>query len=158
MNKIFKIISYFSLFIFTIFLDRITKLLALQSLLSGEKNIFPFLNLSLAMNRGVSFGMFHFKTTFTFIALATFIFFVIVAFGVYTVFRFKKNKNIFFETLVLAGALSNFVDRILYGGVIDFIDFYISSWHWPTFNFADMFIFVGIAGMFIRSVKDNKSN
>ncbi len=154
MKKNFKIISYFSLFIITIFLDRITKLFALQSLLTGEKNISPFLKLSLALNRGVSFGMFNFKTTLPFIALAIFIFLVIVAFAVYTVFRFKKNKNIFFEILVLAGALSNFVDRILYGGVIDFIDFYISSWHWPTFNFADIFIFVGIAGMFIRSLKE----
>ena len=155
MKKILKIISYFFLFIFTVILDRLTKLWVLHNFVSSEKNIFPFLKLSLAMNRGVSFGMFHFKTTFPFVALATFIFFVIVAFGVYTFFRFKNNKNIFFEILVLAGALSNFVDRILYGGVIDFIDFYISSWHWPTFNFADMFIFIGIAGMFIRNLKDD---
>lgn len=46
-------------------------------------------------------------------------------------------------TFILAGALGNLVDRVLYGEVIDFVDVYWNSWHWPAFNVADSFITVG---------------
>lgn len=46
-------------------------------------------------------------------------------------------------TFILAGALGNLVDRLLYGEVIDFVDVYWNSWHWPAFNVADSFITVG---------------
>jgi signal peptidase II len=45
--------------------------------------------------------------------------------------------------LILGGAIGNLVDRVLYGHVIDFIDVYYGSWHWPTFNVADSAITVG---------------
>ena len=53
--------------------------------------------------------------------------------------------------LVLGGALGNFVDRIRYGHVIDFIDVYFKWWdfHWPTFNVADIAICVGVGLMAI---------
>lgn len=154
MNKK-KIVFYFSLFLFSVILDRITKLLVIHSLFYKKLPLSKFLDLNLAINRGVSFGLFHFKSFIPFIILSSVIFLIIAAFAVYTFYRFKKNKNIFFEILVLAGALSNFVDRFLYGGVIDFIDFYVANWHWPTFNFADVFVFVGIVGMFIRNLYDD---
>jgi signal peptidase II len=45
--------------------------------------------------------------------------------------------------LILGGAAGNLVDRVVYGHVIDFIDFYYGRWHWPTFNIADSAITVG---------------
>jgi len=45
--------------------------------------------------------------------------------------------------LILGGAAGNLVDRVVYGHVIDFIDVYYGSWHWPTFNVADSAISVG---------------
>lgn len=45
--------------------------------------------------------------------------------------------------LILGGALGNLIDRALYGYVIDFLDFYVQSWHWPAFNIADSAITVG---------------
>jgi signal peptidase II len=45
--------------------------------------------------------------------------------------------------LILGGALGNLIDRVVYGHVIDFIDVYYGSWHWPTFNVADSAISVG---------------
>ena len=45
---------------------------------------------------------------------------------------------------ILGGALGNLIDRLLYGEVIDFLDFYWSRFHWPAFNFADSFITVGV--------------
>ncbi len=46
-------------------------------------------------------------------------------------------------SLILAGALGNLIDRILRGYVIDFLDFYVSKWHWPSFNLADASITIG---------------
>jgi signal peptidase II len=45
--------------------------------------------------------------------------------------------------LILGGAAGNLVDRVLYGHVIDFIDLYYGTWHWPTFNIADSAITLG---------------
>ena len=45
--------------------------------------------------------------------------------------------------LILGGAAGNRVDRVLYGHVIDFIDLYYGTWHWPTFNIADSAITLG---------------
>jgi len=45
---------------------------------------------------------------------------------------------------ILGGAIGNLIDRIAYGEVIDFLDFYWSKYHWPAFNLADSFITVGV--------------
>jgi signal peptidase II len=47
--------------------------------------------------------------------------------------------------LILGGALSNLFDRIRYGRVVDFLDVYYRSYHWPAFNLADSAIDVGAA-------------
>ena len=46
-------------------------------------------------------------------------------------------------SLILGGAVGNGIDRIVNNYVIDFIDFYFNDFHWPAFNFADLFITVG---------------
>ncbi|MDH3979786.1 MAG: signal peptidase II [Gammaproteobacteria bacterium] len=50
--------------------------------------------------------------------------------------------------LILGGAVGNLVDRVIYGHVIDFIDVYYGSWHWPIFNVADSAITIG-AGLLL---------
>ena len=45
---------------------------------------------------------------------------------------------------ILGGAVGNLIDRLIYGEVIDFLDFYWSGYHWPAFNVADSFITVGV--------------
>ncbi|NPA72946.1 MAG: signal peptidase II, partial [Gammaproteobacteria bacterium] len=52
--------------------------------------------------------------------------------------------------LVLGGAIGNVIDRFLEGRVTDFIDFYVGTWHYATFNIADIAITVG-AGLLIFS-------
>ena len=47
-------------------------------------------------------------------------------------------------TAILAGAIGNFIDRIRYGYVIDFIDMFLGSYHWPTYNVADIGISCGV--------------
>lgn len=47
-------------------------------------------------------------------------------------------------SLVLAGAVGNLIDRLRYGQVIDFLDVYVRTWHWPAFNVADSAITIGM--------------
>ncbi len=48
-------------------------------------------------------------------------------------------------TFILGGAVGNLIDRMIYGEVIDFLDFYWRNYHWPAFNVADSFITLGVA-------------
>lgn len=57
------------------------------------------------------------------------------------------------EILVFAGAISNLVDRVLYGAVLDFIELYVGRWSWPVFNVADSLIVCGVIGMLFRQWK-----
>jgi len=47
--------------------------------------------------------------------------------------------------LILGGAIGNLIDRLRFGKVVDFLDFYIGSYHWPAFNVADSAITVGVS-------------
>ncbi len=51
-------------------------------------------------------------------------------------------------SLIFGGAIGNLVDRVRFGEVVDFLDFYAGPWHWPTFNVADSAVTVGI-GIFV---------
>ncbi|WP_341503061.1 signal peptidase II [Gallaecimonas sp. GXIMD4217] len=59
--------------------------------------------------------------------------------------------------LILGGALGNLHDRLVHGYVVDFLDFYVGSWHWPAFNIADSAICVGAALLILASFRSDKS-
>lgn len=61
-----------------------------------------------------------------------------------------KLSNIAYA-LIIGGALGNLSDRLIHGFVIDFLDFYVGDWHWPTFNIADVSICLGAALIIIES-------
>lgn len=58
---------------------------------------------------------------------------------------------------MLSGALGNLIDRVLFGYVIDFLDFHWQGHAWPTFNIADSVIFIGAALMIIDSFQQEKT-
>jgi signal peptidase II len=60
-------------------------------------------------------------------------------------------------SLVLGGALGNLWDRITLGHVVDFLDFYIGSYHWPAFNVADSAIFIGAVLLIYDSFRSKKN-
>ncbi len=59
-------------------------------------------------------------------------------------------------SLVLGGAIGNLIDRVAYGYVIDFLDFYYQSWHWPAFNVADMAICLGVFLMLLENFQSEQ--
>jgi signal peptidase II len=56
-------------------------------------------------------------------------------------------------SLVLSGAIGNLIDRLRYGEVVDFLDFHLSTYHWPAFNVADSAICIGIGLMALELLK-----
>jgi signal peptidase II len=62
-------------------------------------------------------------------------------------------------SLVLSGAMGNLIDRLRYGEVVDFLDFHLSTYHWPAFNVADSAICIGIGLMALELLKrDHKKS
>jgi signal peptidase II len=72
---------------------------------------------------------------------------VAVALLMFLLFRDEENRLAY--SLVLGGAAGNLTDRIMYGYVIDFVDVFAASFHWPAFNVADSALTVGISLMFV---------
>ena len=54
--------------------------------------------------------------------------------------------------MIMSGIVGNSIDRIYRGSVVDFLDFHLHGWHWPSFNIADSAICVGVAVMIISSL------
>ena len=69
--------------------------------------------------------------------------FSIIAYFLYLLIKTQDQFFRFSLILVLSGAVGNFIDRVLHGFVIDFIDIYLGSYHWPAFNLADSSITLG---------------
>ncbi|MGR9012218.1 MAG: signal peptidase II [Gammaproteobacteria bacterium] len=67
--------------------------------------------------------------------------------------RLKKHETLLAVALalVLGGAVGNLIDRLAYGYVIDFLDVYYNTWHWPAFNIADSAITLGVILMLVES-------
>lgn len=134
--------------------DRLSKGIAITELTQGPYTVFPGFNLSLALNKGISWSLLSAHSTYSSAALFCMVLAVILLFGWVTVREHQAGNSIVWQSLVLAGALSNLVDRLLYGGVVDFIDFHWGAWHFATFNIADICIVVGISFLVKRIVID----
>ncbi|PHS25379.1 MAG: signal peptidase II [Methylophaga sp.] len=143
-------LKYLWLSALVIFLDQSSKWF-MTSLLSLYESIavMPFFNFTLAHNYGAAFsflaGAGGWQRWF-FIVLTTVISIVLV------IWLKKLNTQAKLEaisiSLILGGAIGNVIDRIYFGYVVDFLDFYYGTWHFATFNIADSAIVVG-AGLLI---------
>jgi len=129
------------LILFLIALDQIIKFLITDRIIIIFK--FPFINYS--ENYGAAFSLFENERIFLIIASL-----VIIGFVIY---YYSKYKNLQLGlSLILAGAISNLIDRIFRGYIVDFINVGI----WPVFNLADVYNFIGVL-MIIFVLKKRKS-
>ena len=145
-----------ALFIVIVVLDQWTKHLASSQLLAGDpRPVIPGLfNLTLVFNPGAAFGMFsELPDGWRRITLA-----LVSAIALIVVLRFmiKEAKHDWISQYalvgILSGALGNLIDRYRFDSVVDFLDFYWKSYHWPAFNVADSAISIGVAILMIRVV------
>jgi signal peptidase II len=129
-------------------LDQWTKYLVQEemSLYRRVEVIHGFFNLTHVRNTGGAFGILGGEKGGT--GHILFVLASVVAVGVLLVifYQLKANEKVlpFAFALVLSGAIGNLIDRLVYGEVVDFLDFYVSSFHWPSFNIADSAICLGI--------------
>ncbi len=137
------------------FADQITKKLVEDSIHPHAiVTVIPgFFNLARTTNTGVAFSLFSnspsgWKTVVLILVSAVLLVAVVVIVGRASSLNWKSGLGL---SLIVGGALSNLTDRIRFGSVVDFLDFYIRGYHWPTFNLADSAIVVG-AGFLILHV------
>ncbi len=139
---------------FVVIADQWTKAWALAALRYAEPvPVFPGLNWTLVYNRGGAFSLFHsadgWQTVF-FLTAATVISVVLL------IWLWREPARGWLPripiVLILGGAIGNVIDRVRYGHVIDFIDVYAGTWHWPAFNIADSGITVGVAILLVYEV------
>lgn len=139
------------LIVVSIILDQVTKQWALSYFSTHDKvTILPFLDLTLAWNRGVSFGMFGGGSVPPW-ALAV-VSIVITAFLTWQMLRSTTRIGVIGFALIIGGALGNVIDRGIYGAVVDFILLHYGRFNWPVFNIADTAITVGVVLILIDSL------
>lgn len=118
-------------------------------------NIIPgFFDLALVGNKGAAFGIFtnvnhHIRTLiFTFVSLGALVLLIYI-------YRSRPQNCMVIPIavgMVIGGAIGNWIDRIRFGQVIDFLDVYIKRYHWPTFNVADSSITVGVGLLLVHMI------
>ena len=136
-------IIIFIIIIFIFILDLLTKNYALDYLMHNHPlSINNFLNLTLAFNHGAAFSFLSEAGGWQrwFFIIFSFIVILIIAY----ITASDENSPYIAFSFVIGGALGNLNDRIIYGYVIDFIEFHYENLYWPIFNFADVAISIGV--------------
>jgi len=143
MRKYSSLFWYVALFLLVFTTDRATKFFALVHQFS-RYTVTSFLRFHLTFNRGVSWGMFSSNNFFVFLLVSIFITIITLLIILYGYQRYRAGYSVFGEILVVAGSVSNIIDRAVYGGVIDFIAVSLGKYSWPVFNVADVAIVLGV--------------
>lgn len=128
-----------------------------QYYLGESRPITSFFNLVLAHNTGAAFSFLAAHDgwqRYFFILIAI----VAVAFCLLYMKRHLEERLLCLSlSMIMGGALGNVIDRIIYGYVVDFLDFHYMYWHWPAFNFADIAIVLGAGLMILESFTGRRS-
>jgi signal peptidase II len=136
-----------------IMVDQVTKAYIDGSMYLHESiSIIPgYFNLTYIRNPGAAFGIMG--TTSSGFRLVFFFLTSILAMGLLITIFLRLDPRDWWGQLTIAsifgGAIGNFIDRLQYGEVIDFLDFYINGYHWPAFNVADSAISVGVVSLLL---------
>ena len=153
---------YINLFIiFSIFIiDRITKIYVVSV---NGKNSYEdlysskFLNIHLIWNEGIAFGLLSFNQNnlYNLLTLIISIIVIVILKMIINSYGIKKYGLM----MIFGGALGNLYDRLTYHAVPDFIDIHYKSFHWFTFNMADIFITTGIIMLLVKElfIKNEKN-
>ena len=157
MKKFFPVVATFALILLA---DQVSKIFLDNYLVYGEPlNIFSGLSFQLIYNQGAAFGILSDQSGWQRWFL------VLVSTGISLVLVFWVGKTVntsklecFSITFILAGAIGNLLDRLIYGYVIDFIYVFYGDYSWPNFNIADSSITIGAVLLIYTQVILNKSD
>ena len=149
-----NLMRWLSLSLLVIVLDQLSKWWVIGVLPYGDGiALTSFFNLVHARNSGAAFSFLAGESgwqRYFFIGIAT-------AASVLIIYLLRKHAAerwfCLALSLVLGGALGNLIDRVRFGYVVDFLDFYYAGWHFPAFNVADSAITVGAALLIIDGLR-----
>lgn len=144
----------------TVILDQVSKAHIMQTMRLHESIpvISNFFSLTYIRNPGAAFGILASSSNG----------FRLLFFGLTSLFALALLGTIFFRLReddwigqlsiagILGGAIGNLLDRVRFGEVIDFLDFYIDTYHWPAFNVADAAISVGVCFLIVHFAIEKK--
>ena len=116
--------------------------------------IMPFIDITHIHNYGISFGLFAGVLSFWFIILSGVVMTILLLFWMSKISNELEKWGIL---LIIAGAISNIGDRLINNYVLDFIFLHYKKHYWPAFNFADIYISVGVLIIIIESYKIYKT-
>jgi len=133
--------------------DQISKIFVDGTLALGERiPVMPMFNITLWYNEGSAFSFLSDAGGWQrwFFTIVSSVVSVILIVWLY---RLSKQEKILTWSiaLILGGAIGNLIDRVAYGHVVDFIQWYYQSWYFPTFNIADVAITIGGVLLFITT-------
>lgn len=136
-------------------LDQITKHYIISNFFYGESRsiIDGFFNLVYVRNDGAAWNILSGQRIFLILISISVLIFLL--FRGHTIFSKKRLHQVLFG-LIIGGIIGNLYDRLIYGWVIDFLDFQFGSYHYPSFNIADSAICVGVILYFIDQWKNHK--
>jgi signal peptidase II len=146
-----KKIYLFVIIVLFFFVDRVSKIIILKNFLKNslsEIYINSFLNFSLVWNSGISFGLLQIEPNIFYTTVSI----IIAAINLILIYWMISTSNYLesiFISIILGGSLGNLFDRFYFNSVPDFIDLHYKSFHWFTFNIADIFITIGIIALII---------
>ncbi len=141
-------LTFWSVALSVFLLDRISKFLVLKFIQLNSSIDFTIVSLTHVLNTGTAFGLLKNASWF-------FIFFA-AAVSVFLVLKYKTFSQEMQPMLglILGGALGNLLDRLLYGAVVDFIDFHF----WPAFNIADSAVTIAVILLLWQEYRPKKRN
>lgn len=145
-----------------VILDQVTKVQILNHFsLHESKDIIPGLfSLTYVRNPGAAFGFLrdapeNFKNIF-FLALTPIM--LIFLGGILVSLKKEKTFQILAVCSIVGGAIGNYIDRIRFNYVVDFLDFCYKNWHYPAFNVADMAIVCGVLSLLVLTFFEDMRN
>ena len=143
----------FIILVFFVFCDLITKFFIKNNFLINEsKQLHSFLDIVYIQNYGASFGFLSGLVSYWILVIVGLL---VTSLIYYLMIRSYKRLEKLAYFIIIIGALSNILDRIINSYVVDFISLHYYDFYWPAFNLADIYITIGIImliiSFFIRS-------
>lgn len=133
-----------------IFIDRITKILV--SNIDSIVVIKNFFNITNTHNYGAAWSILE---GYRILLIIVSIFVLVLIYMIFIKGKKLNNYEIFSYGILISGIIGNLIDRIIYGYVIDFLDFNILGYNYPVFNIADSFIVISIILLIIKEFRSD---